>query len=247
MPKLKKKVLNLLLILIIGGLGGILADQFLLPYLATITPFSEIGFIHQAGNGTTIIHPTERIIVTENEALEKAIDKISPCLVVIQAYQNESLLSQGTGFIMTSDGLIITAADLLPSRANQYLVFQNGQSLTGQLVKKDLENNLALLKIEKTNLPVVSLVNLEELRLGQRIVIIGLKYHQDEFLPFVNLGVIRSINHQLLEVNLDEENSLANGGPLINVKGQVVGLNLVDYKGLLKTIPANRIKEFIGL
>jgi len=236
-----------LLILVIGGLGGILADQFLLPYLATIPPFSKIGFICHVGNGTTIIHPTEKITITENEALEEAIDKISPCLVAIQSYQNKSLLSQGTGFIVTNDGLVVTAADLLSSRATQYLVFHNGQSFNGQLIKKDLENNLALLKIEKTNLPVVSLTDLEDLRLGQRIIIIGLKYHQDKFLPFVNLGIIRSINQQILEVNLNEENSLADGGPLINVKGEVVGLNLVDYKGLLKTIPANKIKEFINL
>jgi len=247
MAKLKKKALNLLFILIVGGLGGILADQFLLPYLATVPPFSKIGFIHQAGNGTTIIHPTEKIIITENEALEKAISKINPCLVAVQSYQNKSLLSQGTGLIMTSDGLVVTAADLISDRATQYLVFQGGQSLTGQLVKKDLENNLALLRIEKTNLPVVSLTDLKDLRLGQRIIIIGLKYYQDKFLPFVNLGIIRSINQEVLEVNLSEENSLANGGPLINIKGEVVGLNLVDYKGLLKTIPANKIKEFINL
>jgi len=247
MPKLKKKVLNLFLILIIGGLGGVLADQFLLPYLATIPPFSKIEFIRQASNGTVIINPTEEIIITENTALEEAIDKISPCLVAIQSYQNKRLISQGTGFIVTGDGLIITAGDLIPPKADQYLVFRNGHSLTAQLVKKDFETNLALLRIEETNLPVVSLDSLENLRLGQRIILIGLQPHEDIFSRFVNLGIIRSINQEILKINLAEENTLANGSPLINVKGEVIGLNLVDYKGLLKTIPANKIKEFIDL
>jgi S1-C subfamily serine protease len=247
MPKLKKKISNLILILIIGGLGGILADQFLLPYLATQPFFSKIEFIRQARDGTTIINPTEKIIITENTALEQAIDKISPCLVAVQAYQNKRLISQGTGFIITSDGLIITAGDLVPPKADQYLVFRNNHSSVGQLIKKDFESNLALLKIEETNLPVVSLDDLEGLRLGQRIILIGLQPQKDSFSRFVNLGIIRSINREILKINLAEENSLANGGPLINVKGEVIGLNLIDWQGLIKTIPTNKIKEFIGL
>ena len=242
---MKSRILNLLLILIIGGLGGILADQFFLPYLATISPFSKIEFIRQARDGTTIINPTERITVTENTALEQAIDKISPCLVAIQAYQGRVLISQGTGFIVTSDGLIMTTADSVPARAGQYFVFKNGNSLTAQVAKIDLEDNLALLKIEESNLPVVPLTDLEDLHLGQRIILIGVELVESYLNPFVNLGIIRSINQEILKINLTEENTLANGGPLINVKGEVIGMNLIDGQGLLKTIPANRIKEFL--
>jgi len=247
MPRTKKKVLNLFFILIIGGLGGILADQFLLPYLATIPPFSRIDFIQQVGNGTIIINPTEEIIITENTALEQAIDKISPCLVAVQSFQNKILIRQGTGFIITSDGLVITAGDLVPARASQYLIFRQEQSWVAQVVDRDLENNLALLRIEETNLPVVSLTDLTEVRLGQRIILIGAELVENHLNRFVNLGIIRSINQEILKINLIEENSSANGSPLINVKGEVIGLNLVDYKGLLKTIPADKIKDFIGL
>jgi S1-C subfamily serine protease len=247
MLKLKDKILNFFLILIIGGLGGVLADQFLLPYLATVPPFSKIKFIQQARDGTTIINPTEKIIITENTALEQAIDKISPCLVAIHSYQNKRLISQGTGFIVTSDGLVMTAADLIPVKADQYLVFRDNRSLTAQVVKRDLENNLALLKIEESNLPVVSLVDLEDLHLGQRIILVGLERVKDNLNLFVNLGIIRSVNKEILKINLTEENSLANGGPLINVKGEVIGLNLIDRQGLIKTIPANKIKEFLSL
>ena len=246
MPKLKKKTLDLIIILTIGGLGGILADQFILPYLATRPPFSKIEFFRQINDGTTIINPTEKIIITENTALEEAIDQISPRLVAIQTYQDKKLISQGTGFIITSDGLIITANDLIPARANQYLIFRNNHSLVAQLIKRDLENNLALLKIEESNLPVVSLVNLEDLRLGQRIILIGLESVKEGTNRFVNLGIIRSISQGKLMIGLSEEKTLANGGPLINVKGEVIGLNVVDQRGLAEVIPANKIKEFIG-
>jgi len=247
MFKSKEKILTLFLILIIGGAGGILADQFLLPYLSTIPFFSKIGFIEHAGNSTKIINPTEKIIITENTAIEEAIDKIKPSLVAIQSYQNKRLIKQGTGFIMTSDGLIVTAADLVPAWADKYLVFRDNHSLTAQVIKIDLESNLALLKIGETNLSVVSLADLEEIHLGQRIVLVGVELIEENLNYFVNLGVIRSIKGETLKINLTEENSLANGSPLIGVKGEALGLYLVDYKGLIKTIPINEIKEFVSL
>jgi len=247
MFKSKEKILTLFLILIIGGIGGVSADQFLLPYLSTIPFFSKISFIEHAGNGTTIINPTEKITITENIAIEDAIDKIRPSLVAIQSYHNKGLIKQGTGFIMTSDGLIVTAADLVPAWATEYLVFRNNNFITAQVVKIDLESNLALLKIEEVNLSVASLANLEEINLGQRIVLVGVEVVKNNLNYFVNLGVIRSINQETLKINLTEENSLANGSPLINIKGQVLGLNLVDYKGLIKTIPVSEIRGFVGL
>ncbi len=242
---MRKKIINIVLILIIGGLGGILADQFLLPYLSTVPFFAQFEFIKHAGNGTTIINPTEEVIITENTAIENAIDKIDNCLVVVQSYQNKSLLNQGTGFIITSDGYLITSGDLVSLKASQYIVFRDGHSLAAEFIKKDLENNLALFQIEEEHLPVVSLTELENLKLGERVILVGAELKGSELNKFVNLGIIRSINGETLKLNLDEEDVLADGSPLINVKGEVIGLNLVDYKGLLRTIPVDKIKEFI--
>jgi S1-C subfamily serine protease len=244
---MRKRIINIFLILIIGGLGGILADQFLLLYLSTIPFFAQFEFIQHAGNGTTIINPTEKVIITENTAIEEAINKVSPCLVAIQSYQNKRLISQGTGFLITSDGFLITSGDLVSLKASQYLVFREGYSLAANFIKKDLENNLALFQIEDNNLPVVSLTNLEDLRLGERVVLVGAELINSNLNKFVNLGIIRSINQETLKLNLSEESLLANGSPLINVKGEVIGLNLVDHKGLLRTIPTDKIKEFVGL
>jgi len=242
-----RKIVNIVLILIIGGFGGVLADQLLLPSLARVPFFNQFEFIKNAGNRTTIINPTEKIIVTENIAIEEAIDKISPCLVAIHTYQNKSLISQGTGFFITSDGLLITSDDLVSSRATQYLIFRNGHSSAAALVKRDLENNMALFQVEDENLPVVSMASLEDLRLGERVVLVGAELVNAHLSKFVNLGVIRNINEQTLTLNLSEESGLSDGSPLINVRGEVIGLNLVDYKGLLRTVPSSKIKEFVGL
>ena len=243
---MKSKIFKLLVILIIGGLGGVLADQFFLPYLSTVSPFSKINFIRQSGNGTTIINPTERIIITENTAVENAVSRVAPCLIVIQSFQGEKIISQGAGFIMTSDGFIVTAANNVSVAADKYLVFRNNHFLEAEIVETDTKNNLALLKIEGNNLPVVSFADFDELRLGQKIILIGAELTTEGLNRFVNLGVIRSVYENILKINLTEDNSLANGGPLVNVKGEVIGLNLVDQRGLIKTIPASQIKQFTG-
>ena len=248
MEKIRKytTLLILLVILIIGGLGGVLADQFLLPYLSTVSPFSKIEFIRQSGNGTTIVNPTERIIITENTAIEDTVSKVGPCLVVVQSFQGKKIISQGSGFVMASDGLIVTAADNVSAKADKYLVFRNSHFSEAEVIKKDIESNLALLKVEESNLPVVSLIDLDGLRLGQRIILIGAELAEEGLNRFINLGVIRNIYEDVLKINLTEENFLANGGPLVNVKGEVIGLNLVDRGGLIETIPVSQIKTFAG-
>ncbi|MCG2809203.1 MAG: serine protease [Candidatus Portnoybacteria bacterium] len=243
---MRKKVFNLFAILVIGGLGGVLADQFFLPYLSTVPLFSKIKFVRQSGNGTTIINPTEKIVITENTAIEDAVSKVGPCLVIVQALQGEKIISQGSGFVIASDGLIITAADNISTKADRYLIFRNSHSLVAEVVKKDAGSNLALLKIGESNLPVVSFVDFEDLRLGQRIILIGAELTEEGLNRFVNLGIIRSIYAKILKINLTEQNSSANGGPLVNIKGEVIGLNLVDQKGLIETIPSSQIKLFAG-
>ena len=241
----KKKILDLLIIFFLGGLGGVLADNFILPKLAAVPLFSKIGFIRLAGSGTTIINPTERITVTENTALEDAIARVTPCLVFIQSFSGNKLLGQGTGFIVTGDGLIITAADNLSAKATSYLVYRNSHSVTAQVVRTDVKSGLALLKIGENNLPVVSFVDSSQVRLGERMVLVGAELNDKELGKFVNLGIVRAITDGALELNLDENESLANGGPLINIKGEVAGLNLVGASGLKKTIPGEMIKKFL--
>lgn len=247
MSKFKTNLFKFMLILIIGGLGGIFADRAFLPYLANISPFSKLEFIKRAGNNTTIINKTEEVYIIENTALEQAIDKVEPSLVVVQSYRNKEPISRGSGFIVTSDGLVLTAADLILDQADQYLVLQRDRFLIARLLKKDSINNLALLKVDEANLPVVALADLADLRLGENIILVGAQMANNNFYYFVNIGTIRSIESETLTVNLDEKNQRANGGSLINIRGEVIGLNLVDEQGLVRTMPANEIKKFISL
>ncbi len=245
--KIGDKVFKLALILIIGGIGGVLMSRLFLPYLATFPPFSQMDFFRQAGAGTTIINPVERVIVVENDALEQAIEAVSPRLVAIHSYQGANLLSGGTGFIVTSDGLIVTAANLMLENADRYLVFYDGRSWEAELQKISAKDSLALLKVEENNLPVVDLADFSEILLGQRIVLIGAEVSESSLNKFVNIGIVRSMKGNSVRLNLGEESLLANGSPLVDIKGKVIGLNLVDEKGLKETVPASKIRALIGI
>lgn len=244
---MKKKIFYLFLILVVGGFGGLLAEHLLLPYLAKIPVFSNLEFIRQISNGTTIINPTERIYVAENTVIEEAIDRIGPRLVSVESYYQGSLTNRGAGFIVASDGLIVTNNDLIPSWASQYLVWRNGHSIAGEVIKRDVENNLALIRIEENNLPVVSFADLDKIRLGERIILAARQTKEENFSLFVNLGIVRALNNGILKINFEESNPLANGSPLINLKGEVIGLNLIENQKLTETIPVNKLKDFIGL
>ncbi len=235
MSNFKKTISNLLIILIIGGLGGILADYFILPYLADFPLFASMEFIQRAKNGTTIVNRTEEIIIIENTAIEEAIRRINRCLVVVNG--------RGSGIIITNDGLILTASDLVAGEECS-ISFSDNSSLSGKVIRRD--NNLALIRVEANNLPVVALAGLDSLNLGQRIILIGARIDK-EFSKFVNIGTIRSISPEILTVNLEEKNSSANGGPLINIKGEVIGLNMVNKNGLIRTIPADTLSDFFIL
>lgn len=243
---MKRKFFKFILVLLAGGLGGILAEMFILPYLIILPLFSRMDFLRQFRNGSVVINKTEKIYITENQAAEETIDAISSRLVAIQPFRGGQALGEGSGFILTSDGWIITAGDLAPLNADKILVFRNSDSFEVKDIRRDSKNNLALLKMEQSNLPVVSLAELTDVRLGEEVILIGGQKTKTGFYKFVNLGSVRGINQNIIEVNLREESPLANGSLLFNIKGEVVGLNSIDKKGLKKIVSVSKIKEIFN-
>lgn len=237
----KKLISNLIVILIIGGLGGIIADRFLFPYLAGLPYLGQTAFIKKLADRTTVIRQTEEIVIKEETALERAIGKVNPSLVGIETQRAGRILTQGTGFIVTGDGLIITASQVVGGAADKYYVFFNGDRTPAELIRKDLKTNLALLKAKKSNLTVVSMKEQDGLSLGERVALVGWDKEQ----KFANAGIIKKLTEEMIFTNM-EENDLASGSPLINMEGKVIGLNLID-NGQVEAIGVDTIKSFLNL
>ncbi len=236
-----KNVLKILGIFVLGMVGGIFADQILWPY------FIERPLFYQYRLEQSPIYVTERkeITIQENIALKNAIEKVEKVVIGVKTIKRDGKILEGSGLILTSDGLMVTLVELVPQGAT-FNFFVNGESVPFQILKRDLKENLALIKLEKTNLPTVGFANLEKIKLGERVFLVGIVFEETGPKKIVNEGIIKSFNENSIETNIFEKNNLA-GSPLFDIEGKVLGLNVINKDGKVFTIPISKIKTFSGL
>jgi len=167
----------------------------------------------------------------------------------------------GTGFIISKDGLIVTNKHVVDSTEAEYTVILNdGQQYEATVLDTDPFNDLALIKVEANDLPVVELGDSDPLEIGQTVIAIGNTL--GEYSNTVTRGVISGLSRtvtasdgqgrsETLEdiIQTDAAINFGNsGGPLINLDGQVIGLNTaVNREGQLIgfAIPINQAKKAI--
>jgi len=235
-----ENVFKILTIFIIGIVGGIFADQIFWPY------FVERPLFYQYRLEQSPIYLTERkeIIIQENVALKNGVEKVEKVVVGVKTQTKEGKILEGSGLILTSDGLVVTLADLVP-RGSKFAFFWEGKWPTFQILKRDLKDNLALLKIGETNLPTASFANLEKIKLGERVFLVGVVFENKVPKKNVNEGIIKSLEESFIETNIFEKEKIS-GSPLFDIEGNVLGLNTVDKEGKITAIPISKIREFIG-
>ncbi len=214
-----KTVAKIVGILILGALGAWLFEYFIFPF--TIS------------DRNVVVNQTQQIYITENTALENAIKNVQKSIVAIQ----KNGVFAGSGLIATSDGSVITLASLIPA-GSRTVVLLNGEPVNFKIEKRDLKDNLALIKIEKNNLATVGFADANKIMLGQRVFLIGS--------DFANEGIIRSFNNNIVKTNISEK-FIASGTPLFNISGELVGLNFVDSDAKVSAISINTIKSFLGI
>ena len=240
-----KWVLKVLAIFILGIFGGIFANQILWPY------FIERPLFYQYRLEKNPIYVTEKneIRIQENTALTDAIEKVEKAVIGARTKTKVGKFLEGSGLILTSDGLVVTLANLVPQGSNPSF-FVDGEMASFQILKRDLKENLALIKIEKTNLPTVAFANLEKLKLGERVFLVGMAQPPNGGWVaspglVVNEGIVKSFAENYIQTNIFEKIRLQ-GSPLFNIEGEVLGLNTIDSEGKIITIPISKIKSFSG-
>lgn len=170
-------------------------------------------------------------------------------------------ISGGSGFIISSDGLILTNSHVVSFENVEYtVILDNGKKYSAKVIATDTVTDVALVKIDASNLPVIELGDSDSLQIGQTVIAIG--YALGEYPNTVTKGVISGlgraitaggayVGYQTLE-NVIQTDAAINpgnsGGPLVNLAGQVIGLNTaVDFSGQLLgfAIPINSAKQDI--
>ena len=229
-----KNIFKILIIFIIGAVGGIFSDQILWPYFIERPLFLEYRLERRP------VYITERkeIIIQENVALQDAVEENARAIVGVKTETKAGKILQGSGLIVTVDGLAVTLAELVP-RGSVFNFFVEEERVGFEILKRDLENNLALIRLDKTGLLTTAFADLEEIRLGERVFLIG-------YPGIVNQGIIRRFDESFIQTNILEQDNLK-GSPLFNIKGEVLGINIIEPKGEVITIPISKIREFIEL
>ncbi len=162
----------------------------------------------------------------------------------------------GTGFFVTEDGIIATNKHVIDDEEAEYIVVtQDGNELKATLLAKDPALDLAFLKVEGEGYPALRFGNSDDIEIGETVIAIGNVLA--EFSNSVTKGIVSGKNRRLLAgsfsrseiieeaIQTDAAINFGNsGGPLINLSGEVVGMNtaISDQAQLLGfALPSNSI------
>lgn len=168
----------------------------------------------------------------------------------------------GSGFIISSDGMILTNKHVVADKDASYTIFTNdGKKYDAKVLARDPSQDLAVIKINANDLPVVELGDSDSVELGQTAIAIGNAL--GEFRNTVSVGVISGLSRTVIAEGLGvgqetiqgviQTDAAINpgnsGGPLLNLKGQVIAINTAMAQGAQNigfAIPINQAKRDIN-
>jgi serine protease Do len=176
-----------------------------------------------------------------------------------QREQEQRSTAQGTGFFLSDDGYIATNYHIVENSVKVQVTAQQGENYTAKVVGTDPKSDLALLKIEAKNMPFVQLGDSSVLKVGEWVLAIGNPFGLEHT---VTAGIVSAKGRQLgVGGNIPEYQDFIqtdaainrgnSGGPLVNMKSEVVGItsNILAPAGgnigLGFAIPANLAKKVI--
>ncbi|PIZ74529.1 hypothetical protein COY07_00415 [Candidatus Peregrinibacteria bacterium CG_4_10_14_0_2_um_filter_43_11] len=170
----------------------------------------------------------------------------------------------GSGFIVSADGLVVTNRHVVQDQeANYTVILNDGTEFEADVLSRDPLNDIALLKVKpgekKVSLPVVSLGHSADLKVGQRVVAIGNALAEYE--NTVTTGVVSAKGRSIAAGDINSAESLINliqtdaainpgnsGGPLVNLNGEVIGINTAiaaNAQGIGFAIPIDDVVNAI--
>lgn len=167
----------------------------------------------------------------------------------------------GSGFLITTDGMIATNKHVVDDTTAEYTVITNdGKEHTAKVLARDPVNDIAVIKIDGSDYPTLNFGDSGSLQIGQTVVAIGNSL--GEFTNTVSRGIISGLRRNLTAGSeLGDTETLTNiiqtdaainpgnsGGPLLNINGDVIGINVAMAQGAQNigfAIPSNQIKKVV--
>jgi len=210
-------------------------DQYKQPMTSSVKPLPE-----KNSSGNEVIDDLMKRFFDYNENPEGGMDESS---------------SLGSGFIISSDGYVVTNHHVIADADKIIVKLSDRRELPAKLVGTDKRSDIALLKIEGKDLPVLTTGSSSQLEVGEWVIAIGSPFGFDHS---VTAGIVSAKGRSLPEesyvpfiqtdVAINPGNS---GGPLFNMKGEVVGINSQIYSqsgsfaGVSFAIPIDVVKNVV--
>ncbi|KKR21414.1 MAG: 2-alkenal reductase [Candidatus Moranbacteria bacterium GW2011_GWA2_39_41] len=270
--KITKKIIFILVLMVFGGFGGVIADRYFFPYLSTTKLFSKYEFLKKGSEDITIINRTEQITVKEETSISKIANQVSSSVVNIVSYadngakgtsaKNAVASKNGTGVVVTGDGIVMTYASAINLVDSKYQVMTyNGAVYEASLFGVDSFSNLAFLSINADNLSSASFADSDNIRGGEKVIAVANSFGSytnryaagliSDFNPEYNLAGFGLSSSEKLEGVYEADLNFQKyfiGGSVIDYTGQIVGMVGAIEKNNMQSfflIPSNKIKLVI--
>lgn len=205
----------------------------------------------------------EEIVAGQALTTKQIHQKVAPSVVGIQTYAANNLTnvidSEGSGIIMTADGLIVTNQHVIEGAVAIKVILENGESYEATLVGADSKTDLALIKINAAGLTAAEFGNSAMLEVGDKVVAIG-NPGGLAFAGSTTEGIVSGLNREITElyayditcIQTDAAINPGNsGGALANEYGQVVGITSAKitgsgYEGMGFAIPIHEAEPILA-
>jgi serine protease Do len=189
-------------------------------------------------------------------------------------YKQYQVSGGGSGFLISSDGYILTNHHVAGNASKIVVTLTNGEKYDAEIVGADLTSDICLLKIEGKNFPYLKFANSNDILVGEWTIAMGNPFGLFDYnaKPVVTVGIVSNVGISFLRkdnydyriyrdmVQTDASISSGNsGGPLLNANGEVIGMNTIIFTtthdangdagsiGIGFAVPVNRIKRVVDL
>ncbi|QRP46935.1 trypsin-like peptidase domain-containing protein [Amycolatopsis sp. FDAARGOS 1241] len=231
-----------------SGSGKLLASVAAIALVIGGVAGGTVGYLTGGSSGPSVNaldqpKPAQQTGNAPAGSVESVAQKLSPSVVELQV-AGRTAAGEGSGFVLSTDGYILTNNHVVEVAANGgqiRAVFQDGKKAAAKIVGRDPTTDIAVVKVSGVSgLSPVELGRSDDLRVGQPVVAIGSPF---ELSGTVTSGIVSSL-HRPVQASGDETDQATvmdaiqtdaainpgnSGGPLANMNGQVIGINSAIY------------------
>ncbi|MGB9682475.1 MAG: S1C family serine protease [bacterium] len=187
---------------------------------------------------TNVLTNEESVYIDVAERVGPSVVNINTVSVVQYFFQPVPMEGAGSGVIISSDGYILTNNHVVEGAKKIRVTLANGKSLDGRLVGRDPFTDIAVVKVNATDLPAAKLADSSKVKVGQIAIAIGNPFGLGKT---VTAGIVSALDRSIqtdkgvLIESLMQTDAAINpgnsGGALVNSSGEVIGINTAIYQG----------------